>query len=98
MALFLRAVGAAVHGAVRLHAVADDLAAAVAAGGRKRVDGAFEAVEDVRGAADGDLHGLVVVVAADLTLRHVTAPFPSLACRRAIRRRNAPNAVSRSPQ
>src|SRR5918999_6190497 len=66
----LGTVRAAVHGAVRLDAVPDDLAAAVVAGRRDRMDGALEAVEHVGLAAASDLHRLVVLVAAHLALRH----------------------------
>src|SRR5918999_4755776 len=78
----LGAVRAAVHGAVRLDAVPDDLAAAVVAGRRDGVDGALEAVEHVRLAAASDLHRLVVLVAAHFALGHgsllgsLTVPLP----------------------
>jgi bifunctional non-homologous end joining protein LigD len=64
-------VAAAKDAAVRLEAVADDPAAAVVASGRKRMDCALEAVEDVRVAAERDLERLVVLVAAHLAARHV---------------------------
>jgi hypothetical protein len=44
-ASLLGTVGAAEHAAVGLHAMADDPAAAVLAGWRQRMDGAFEAVK-----------------------------------------------------
>src|SRR5918997_4502603 len=69
-ALLGGAVRAAEQAAVGLDAVADHADAAVLAGRRQRVDRALEAVEGVRGARRGHLDGLVVVVAADLTLRH----------------------------
>jgi hypothetical protein len=71
-ARFLGAVGAAEDPAVRLDAVADDLATAVAARRRERVDRALEAVEGVRGTVGGGhLKRLVVLVSAHLTGRHV---------------------------
>src|SRR5437588_630014 len=54
-ARLLGAVGAAEHRAVVLHAVADHLAAAVAAGRRERVDGALERVKGLGAALLG--HG-----------------------------------------
>src|SRR4051812_5426281 len=71
------AVRAAVHRAAGLDAVADDLAAAVGAGRRERVDRALEGVEGAaRAAGDRDLHRLVVVVAADVAGSHGPAATP----------------------
>src|SRR5204863_5726176 len=103
----LGAVGAAVHRAVVLHAVADHLAAAVAAVRRERVDGALERVERLGAALLGHGERLVVVVPAYVTLRHrLTLPrtghaavtrrtrFPAIPLRAA---RNVPgDIVSRS--
>jgi hypothetical protein len=63
-------VRTAVKGAVRLDAVADDLATAVVADRRELVDRALEAVEDVVVARGDDLKRQVVVIAAYLTLGH----------------------------
>src|SRR4051812_29839184 len=62
------AVRAAVEGAVRLDAVADDLAAAVGADGRELVDRALEAVEGVRLARRHDLKRHVVFVPTHFAL------------------------------
>src|SRR5262249_45221205 len=69
---------------LRLHAVADDPAAAVVAARGEGVDRALEAVERVGGAVD-HLERLVVVVAADFAARHgrsstgiVATPLPGL--------------------
>src|SRR5215216_3110573 len=59
------------HLTAGLDAMPDDATAAVLTGRRDCVDRAFERVEDVRLAADGDLHRLVVVVSAHLALSHV---------------------------
>jgi hypothetical protein len=48
----------------------DDAAAAMAAGGGELLDRAFEAVERVFLAGLHDLKGLVVVIAANIALRH----------------------------
>src|SRR5438270_10329908 len=66
----MRAVRATVEGAVRLDAVADDLAAAVRADGGELVDRALEAVERVSDAGRHDLERHLVVVPADLALGH----------------------------
>ena len=55
---------AAEEGASGFDAVADDSAAAVTALRRKRVNGAFEAIEIARNAVDENLDRLVVFVAA----------------------------------
>jgi hypothetical protein len=64
------AVGGAVHGIVRFHAVTDDSTAAVLADGRQLLNGAFEAVEDVPIAAERHFKGLVVGVAATFADSH----------------------------
>src|SRR5690348_553799 len=70
----LRAMRAAVHhAAAGLDAVADDLAAAVIAHRRDRMNRALEAVERPRPAVRGNLEGLVVVVAAHVALRHINS-------------------------
>ena len=69
-AFLLGAMDAAEDGAVVLDPMPDDAAAAMRAGGRERLDRAFEAVEDHGAAAHGDLEALVVVVAALFTSRH----------------------------
>jgi hypothetical protein len=72
-----RAVSAAVEVTIRLHAVADDLHAAVLADGGEGVDRALEAVEGAR-TFPGHIYleGLVVIVAADLALGHAHHPLP----------------------
>src|ERR1700704_2966996 len=69
-ALMLGAMGAAIHLAAGLDAMADDLAAAMGASGRHRVDRAFEAVEGHRTAGIRHLECLIVIVAADIACRH----------------------------
>src|SRR5512134_121090 len=69
------AVRAAVHLSAGLDAVADDAALAVRAGRRERLYRALEAVERMRGAGEGDVHRLVVIVAAGLTAGHGLSPF-----------------------
>ena len=55
--------------------MADDADAAVIAGRRERVDGAFEAVKRMRLAILHDLKRLVVVVAASFALGHDVTLF-----------------------
>src|SRR6185503_13030846 len=64
------AVGATEEAPVGLDPVADDLAAAVRALGRQGVNGALEAVEDVRPPRELHFERLVVVVSADFTDWH----------------------------
>src|SRR6185503_20950379 len=78
----LGAAGAAVKRAFALHAVPDDLATAMRALGRKRVNGALERIEYVGLALHCDGERLVVIVAADLALRHRVSFF----VRRPVRR------------
>src|SRR5262249_27976058 len=70
----LGAMGAAVVVAVGFDSVAHDLAVAVLAFGRERVNGALEAVEDVAAAGERHFEGFVVVVAANLADRHRRPP------------------------
>jgi hypothetical protein len=75
-------MGAAIEGAVRLDAVADDLAPAMLAHRGELMDGALEAVEGV-GMSRGDhLKGEIVVVAADFTDCHGILPRRGGRCRR----------------
>src|SRR5262245_24082442 len=76
-----RAVRAAEHPAARLYPVPDDPAAAMLAHGRERVDRTLEAVEDVGRAPRLDAEGLVVVVVADLALRHSGTSRRGESCR-----------------
>src|SRR5262245_9512927 len=69
-ALVLGAMRAAEDRSVLLEAVADDMDAAIRACRRQCVDRAFEAVEGVTRAVEGDLKRLVVVVAAGLASGH----------------------------
>jgi hypothetical protein len=62
------AMRAAVNRVVLFDAVTDDLAAAMGAGRRQRVDGALKRIERVRLAVHGDLERLVIIVAANFTL------------------------------
>src|SRR5690606_32017431 len=82
----LGAVIAAEHPAVGLEAVADDPAAAVAAGGCEDRDRAFEAVERVGPARHHDVEGLVVLVSAFLAALHRSTPV-----------RGTPSAQGRCP-
>src|SRR5215216_1361452 len=67
-----RAVGATVEMTIRLHAVTDDLHAAVLADRGEGVDRALEAVEGVRvPPRHTDVERLVVIVATDLALSHL---------------------------
>jgi hypothetical protein len=54
--------------------MADDLAVAMGASGRHRVDRAFEAVEGHRTAGIRHLERLIVIVAADIACRHRGSP------------------------
>jgi hypothetical protein len=65
------AVRAAIEFALRFHAVADDLAVAMLADRRERMDCAFEAVECVGWPLGEDnLEGLIVLVPADFAPWH----------------------------
>ena len=66
-------VRAAVIGSALLNAVADDLAATVGTLWRQRMNGTFEAIEGARLATDRHREGLIVLVAAYITLRHDVA-------------------------
>src|SRR4051794_2697125 len=66
----LGAVCAAVEAGASLHTMPDDLAPAVFADRRHPVDRALEAVEGVHGPLRVNLERHVVVVPADLALRH----------------------------
>src|SRR5256885_14921129 len=76
-ALVLGAMSAAKDVAGRLDPVPDDLAAAMRARGRHRLDRAFEAVEGHRAAGALDLERLVVIVAADIASGHCISPQKS---------------------
>ena len=71
---FTGAVGAAVHRAPRFDPMSDDPAMAMCAFRRQRMNRAFETVESVRPSRPDDLKGLVVIVPAYVTLRHVGPP------------------------
>src|SRR5579884_2098270 len=75
----LSAVRAAVELALRLHPVPNDLTPALLADRRHPMDGAFEAVEDVRLTLGSHLDRHVVVVAAHFATRH----WSTLPCRHA---------------
>src|SRR5262249_55786404 len=73
---FPRAVGAAEHGPVALHPVAHNAASAVRTLRRYCVDCALEAVERVALSRRDHIKTLVVIVPADLALRHGSSlPF-----------------------
>src|SRR2546423_9553660 len=77
-----RAVCAAVELPIRLHAVADDAAAAVLACRCHTVDRAFEGVEGVLHSGRDHVEGHVVVVTADLADGHGTVLLLSSGCPR----------------
>jgi hypothetical protein len=68
LARALRAVRTAENFPRRFHAVADDPTSTMRTLRSQRVDGAFEAIEDVTLILHDNLEGLVVRVAADFTL------------------------------
>src|SRR5919108_5454945 len=76
-AFLVSAMGATEDASVSLYAVSDHPAPAMPAGGCKRVDGAFETVEDVRRSLGPNFESLVVVISANFTDRHHVPPsFP----------------------
>src|SRR5690349_11409809 len=77
----MRAIRATIHLPVRLDAMPDDLASAMRACRRDRVNRAFEAVEDVCATAKSNFERLVVFVPADLASRHDASFFRSYASR-----------------
>jgi len=64
-------IGAAVHPAGRLDAMADDAASAMDTLRSELVDGALEAVEGVAAVPAHNVEALVVIIPADLTLGHL---------------------------
>jgi hypothetical protein len=73
---FVGAVRAAEEFIFCIDAVPDDLAAAVGALGRQGMDGALEAVENMRLAAgQADFKAFVIIVPADFTRGHVRLLF-----------------------
>src|SRR5688500_12654631 len=69
------AIGAAVHPAGRLDAMADDAASAMEALRCELVDRAFEAIEGVAAFPEQNIKALVVIIPADVTLGHL---FPRM--------------------
>jgi hypothetical protein len=63
-------VGATKNFPIRLHAVADYLAAAMRTGGRKRLNCTLERIEDVGFALDDDLERLVIIISTSFANRH----------------------------
>jgi hypothetical protein len=61
---------AAVKISIGLQAMADNLASAVAASWRQRMDRAFKAIEGVRLATHYHLERLIVFISADFTASH----------------------------
>jgi hypothetical protein len=72
-------MGAAEKLSIHLHSVADDAASTVRAGRRQGLDGALEAIEDVRSVVDHDSERLLVLIPAGLTSAHTILPFDSAA-------------------
>lgn len=72
---FAGTMRAAIKGALRLDAVADDFAIAVLAFWGERVNCAFKAVKIVRLPHDGDLQRFVVIVPANFTFVHTSPPL-----------------------
>jgi hypothetical protein len=63
-------MGAAIYRAVYFDTMAEDAAATVFARRGKRLNGAFKAIERMRGTTLRDLKGFIVLVAAGFTLCH----------------------------
>ena len=63
-------MGAAVHRAIRLNAVAEDFTLAMRANRCDGMDRAFEAVKNMRSPANAQFEALVVLIAADLAFSH----------------------------
>ncbi len=74
------AIGAAVHPAVRLDAMADDAASAMEALRSELVDRAFEAIEGVAAFPEQNLKALVVIIPTDVTLGHLFPRVQSPEC------------------
>jgi hypothetical protein len=91
----LCAVRAAVELAATLHTVSDDFATAVLAHRRHSVNRTFKTVEHVHGALGMNLKRHVVVVPADLALRHDVPPAVNLGCD--ARDSRTPNGQTRDP-
>jgi len=69
-AFVVGAMHAAKNGVAMLHAVADDAVAAMGADRGECLNCAFEAIEDERAAAHGDLEAPIVVIAALRAFAH----------------------------
>jgi hypothetical protein len=65
-------VGATINIAASLHAVADDLAAAVLALWRERVNGAFKAIKVTRNAIVDYFQRLIVFISTNFTLHNIS--------------------------
>jgi hypothetical protein len=65
------------------HPMSDDPAPTMRTLRRKRLNGAFEAVENMAFVPDGYFEGLVIVISADFTGRH-SCPFVLRADRRPV--------------
>ena len=63
-------MGAAVQHAARFHTMPDNLAPAVLAHRRERMDGAFKAIKEMRLAVAHHFDGFVVIVPAHFSFRH----------------------------
>src|SRR5688500_19913830 len=91
------AVRAAVHRACCLDAMAHDSASTMCTLWCELMNRAFEAVERVSAASRPHLEALVVIVAADVTLRHAGTPTRAMRWSRQRPSRHPPRGVPRSP-
>jgi hypothetical protein len=66
-------MGAAIEHPAGLDPMADYLAAAMFAGGRQRVNGALEAVKEMRFTVLHHFDGFIVIVSAHFTFSHKTS-------------------------
>jgi hypothetical protein len=69
---FMRAMSATEESSARFDPVSDDLATAMLALGRKRMDSAFKTIEISRDAIYQNLNRLVVLIPANFTALHTT--------------------------
>ncbi len=73
-AFLVGAMSAAIDAAAGFNAMADDLAAAMMAGGSQGMDCTFKAVKNVCLAPDHYLERFIVVVPTNFTFRHFSLP------------------------
>jgi hypothetical protein len=79
------AIRTTVEGPARLNPMPDDLAPAMVTGRGQSMDGAFEAVEDVRLASHDDLEGFVIIIPTYFTSSHFRRSFPLRTSQSALR-------------